>query len=161
MNNKILTTEQAIQKTTKLNEQGKRIVLAGGCFDILHIGHITFLKEAQRQGDLLFVFVESDETIKKLKGNNRPLNSQDDRAEILSHLDVVDYVIKLEPKTNNNFYDQLVMQLKPAIIATTAGDINRIHKERQAKLIDAKVVDVTAPIKNQSTTRLIHVLNEL
>jgi hypothetical protein len=70
-------------------------------------------------------------------------------------------VIKIEPITNNNFYDQLVMQLKPAIIATTAGDLNRIHKERQAKSINAKVVDVTTPIKNQSTTRLIHVLNEL
>lgn len=159
--NKILTTDQAIQIATDLHKQGKRIVLAGGCFDILHIGHITFLDQAHAAGDVLFIFVESDETIKRLKGKNRPINNQHDRAEILAHLSMIDYVITLPPVTDDSFYDNLVIRIKPAIIATTAGDKYKIHKERQAKEIEAKVVDVTTPINNQSTTRLISLLHEL
>ena len=117
---KILTPEQAVQEATKLNQEGKHIVLAGGCFDILHIGHITFLDKAKEQGDSLFVLIEHDENIKKTKGPGRPINSQDDRAKILASLSVVDYVVKLPAIIDNKLYDNLVIQLKPAIIATTA-----------------------------------------
>jgi|SRR6185369_9979071 len=158
---KILSPDQAIQLATGLNKKDKRIVLVGGCFDILHIGHITFLEEAKKQGDVLFVLLESDETIKKLKGPNRPFNIQHDRAIILSSLSMIDYVIKLSPITDNKEYDNLVIQIKPAIIATTAGDSTRIHKERQAKLLDAKVIDVTTPVSNRSTSRLVDFLKEL
>jgi len=159
--NKILSTNQAIEEANKLNKQDKRIVLAGGCFDILHIGHITYLDKAKKQGDYLFVFVESDASIKQRKGTNRPINTQDDRAHILAHLTMVDYVIKLPEFTDNRNYDDLVIQIKPAIIATTAGDSNRSHKERQAKLVKAKVVDVTDAIQNKSTTKVIEILEEL
>jgi len=158
MNEKILTTEEGIKIANKLRAKNLKIVLVGGCFDILHIGHITFLEKAKKQGDILFTLVESDEHIRELKGSKRPLNTQNDRATLLSHLDIVDYVVLL-PQTTD--YDHLVKQIKPAIIATTAGDSNRIHKERQAKQISAKVVDVTSEISNQSTTRLINVLNEI
>ncbi|MBI5122741.1 adenylyltransferase/cytidyltransferase family protein [Candidatus Roizmanbacteria bacterium] len=158
MNGKILTTEEGIKIANQLQSKNLKIVLVGGCFDILHIGHLTFLEEAKKQGDSLFVLVESDEHIKQLKGAQRPLNTQSDRAKLLSHLDIIDYVIILPPTTD---YDYLMQQIKPAIIATTAGDSNRMHKERQAKQIGAKVVDVTSEISNQSTTRLINVLNEL
>lgn len=161
MTGKILTTEQAIKLSDELNHNGKKIVLAGGCFDILHMGHITFLEKAKTAGDILFLFVESDETIKKSKGDKRPLNTQTDRMTILSHLDIVNYVVQLPPIYDNNFYDELVTKIKPAIIATTTGDINRFHKERQAKKINAQVIDVTPPVQNQSTTKLIEILNEL
>src|SRR5262245_40855320 len=125
---KTLSADKAIQISTKLNNQGKRIVLAGGCFDILHIGHIAFLQKAKEQGDVLFVLIEHDETIKKSKGENRPINSQEDRSKILSHIDIIDYVVLLPNVKNDKTYDDLVINIKPAIIATTAGDININHK---------------------------------
>jgi glycerol-3-phosphate cytidylyltransferase len=159
--NKILSTKEAITLSAKLHQQGKTIVLTGGCFDILHVGHIAYLEEAKKLGDLLFVFLEDDTRIKKTKGDNRPLNTQEDRAKILAALSVVDYIIMLAPITDNTVYDDLVIQIKPAIIAATQGDPNRHHKERQAKMIGAKVVDVISPIQNKSTTKLINILNEI
>jgi len=159
--NKILTPEQAVIVSNDLQKQQKKIVLAGGCFDLLHIGHIHFLEQAKKAGDILFVLLEHDATIKKLKGDNRPINTQEDRAKILAALTIVDYVIMLPENADNSFYDDLVIQLKPAIIAATQGDPNRHHKERQAKEIGATVVDVITPITNQSTTHLISVLKEI
>ena len=67
MTEKILTTEQAIKVAKQIQARGSKIVLAGGCFDILHLGHITFLEKAKAQGDMLFILLESDENIKKSK----------------------------------------------------------------------------------------------
>lgn len=157
---KILSINDAVIISNNLRDEGKAIVLVGGCFDILHVGHIIFLKAAKKAGDVLFVFLESDETIAKVKGKNRPINTQDDRAIILENLETVDYVIKLPAITENKTYDDMVISLKPAIIATTKGDPGRSHKERQAEKITGKVIDVTAPIVSKSTTRLIGVLRE-
>jgi len=159
--NKILTTDQAIKLTRDLSNKGKIIVLAGGCFDILHIGHIEYLTNAKKQGDVLFVFLESDESIKNIKGQNRPINTQKDRAIILASLEMVDYVIPLPIFKKDKEYDGLVISIKPAIIATTKGDSSKTHKERQAGQIGAKVVDVTEEVNNQSTSRLIDILKEI
>ena len=106
---KILTTDQAIQIAQTLREQNQRIVVAGGCFDILHLGHITFLEKAKEQADSLIILLESDENIKRTKGPARPINTQHDRAKILSSLTVVDYVITLPPIHNNEIYECLVI----------------------------------------------------
>jgi glycerol-3-phosphate cytidylyltransferase len=161
MSSKILTTKQAIEIAQQINSSGKKIVLVGGCFDILHIGHITFLENSKKQGNILFILLENDKTIKKLKGDNRPVNSQEDRSQILAHLSMVDYVVMLPEIIDDKTYDKLVIDLKPAIIATTAGDINKSHKERQAKLVGAKIIDVTNEISNKSTTRLVNILHEI
>ncbi|HVF69877.1 MAG TPA: adenylyltransferase/cytidyltransferase family protein [Xanthomonadales bacterium] len=158
---KILNIDQAIQVAKDLNKKGKTIVLAGGCFDILHVGHIAYLTGAKKAGDVLFIFLESDDNIKKLKGNNRPLNTQTDRAIILENLEMTDYVIPLPRVENDTDYDRLVISIKPAIIAITKGDPTREHKDRQAKLVNGKVLGVSAPIVNKSTTRLINILNEI
>ena len=157
---KILNIDQAVKISKKLRERGRTIVLAGGCFDILHIGHIDFLNEAKKRGDVLFVLLESDEIIRKIKGNNRPINTQVDRARILSALLSVDYVIILPQFTKDKEYDDIVTRIKPDIIATTEGDKYREHKERQAKLTGARVVDVVKNISNKSTTKLIKLLSE-
>ena len=158
---KILTTEQAIELSKKLRRQDKTLVLTGGCFDILHIGHINFLNKAKEEGNFLFVMLEHDNSIKRNKGEHRPLNTQSDRAALLASLEMVDYVIIMPDNSSNSFYDGLINQIKPAIIATTAGDPYRMHKERQAKTIGARVVDVIQPVHNQSTTKLISILKEL
>jgi rfaE bifunctional protein nucleotidyltransferase chain/domain len=161
MNNKIISTNQAITICKILRTQGKRIVLVGGCFDVLHIGHIAFLKEARQRGDVLIVLLESDENINHLKGPNRPINTQKDRAEILENLEIVDYVVNLPAFTKNVDYDNLVISLKPAIIAITKGDPGKNHKDRQAEKIGAKVVEVTDTVSNRSTTKLLEILTEL
>jgi len=159
--NKIFTTKQVTELSSKLHDPNKPIVLVGGCFDLLHIGHITFLEEAKKQGDTLVVLLESDAAITAEKGESRPINSQVDRAKILAALSVVDIVIPLEPHMKDTDYDALVFAIKPAIIATTGGDANRHHKERQAKQIDATVIDVTPQISDKSTSKLVTLLNEI
>lgn len=157
---KIIDADKAIILSEKLRNQGKTIVLAGGCFDILHIGHITFLEKAKAAGDSLFVLLEPDESIKKLKGENRPINNREDRAKILGALEPVDYVILLPPHLTDIDYDRMIIQLKPAIIATTRGDIRWKNKERQAALINSKIIEVTDYIRDQSTTRLVKLLGK-
>lgn len=157
--NKIVDINKAIDISKELRQKGKTVVLAGGCFDLLHIGHIKFLEKAKAQGDKLFILLESDENIKKSKGEKRPINSQKDRAKILSLIPFVDYVVILKTTKNNKDYEHMVIALKPAIIAATQNDPNRNHKERQAKLINAKVINVVEEIKNRSTTRLIKLVS--
>ncbi len=159
--NKIFKVEQARQLGAQLDDQRKNVVIAGGCFDILHVGHLTFLEKAKEHGDTLCILIESDESIKKSKGEQRPINIQADRSKLVAALSMVDYVIELAPNMSNDDYDALVIDLKPAIIATTKGDKNRAHKERQAAIINAKVIDVVDPVENQSTTRVFKILHEI
>lgn len=151
---KILSIEQAIEVSRELKSQNKTIVVVGGFFDILHLGHIKFLEKSKKHGDYLFVLLEDDYKARKVKGANRPFNSQKDRARILSTLENVDYVILLKNMTNNVNYDRLIIQIQPNIIATTYGDRYIKHKKRQAKLINGKVIYVIRRIYSYSTTRL-------
>lgn len=160
MNGKILTTKKAIEVGKKLRQQGKKIVLAGGCFDILHIGHISYLEKSKAQGDSLFILLESDEKIRKTKGKNRPINTQEDRAEVLAKLQMIDYIVTLKGVLTNEDYDKLILAIKPAIIATTKADPYRMHKERQATLSGARVVDVTEVIQTNSTTKIAKLLRK-
>ncbi len=156
---KILKIEEAIEAARNLHQRDKKIVLAGGCFDILHIGHIEFLEKAKKEGDYLFILLESDVAIKRIKGKNRPFNSLEDRAKLLSALEIADYIVLL-PEFKNEDYDELIKSLKPDTIATTKGDPKKHHKERQAKLVNAKIKEVTEKISNQSTSRLVKILKK-
>lgn len=160
MRDKIISVEKAITYSEELKLLGKKVVLVGGCFDILHIGHITFLQKAKEQGDFLFVLLESDEFITKAKGPNKPINNQKDRARILATLSIVDYVIMLPRIFVDEEYDELVLQLKPAIIATTKGDPHAAHKKRQARQAGSRIITVTDPIANKSTSRIAQVIEK-
>lgn len=152
---KIITIKQAIEISKDLKRKNKIAVLVGGAFDLLHVGHVKFLEEAKKQGDFLFVLLESDKSIRKLKGNLRPLNSQKDRALILSSINYVDFVIKLKGILQNKEYDKIIQKLLPRVLATTAKDLNIEHKKRQAKLTGAKVIEVIKRIPNKSTSKII------
>jgi FAD synthetase len=158
---KTLSIAEAHTQSALAQKQNKKVVLAGGCFDILHIGHLRFLEEAKKEGDELWVLLESDETITKNKGDGRPINDQTDRAKLLAAMELVAHVVLLKPHMTNAEYDALIIAIKPAIIATTKGDLHRVHKERQAKLIGAQVKDVIENMHNQSTTKLIKIFHEL
>jgi rfaE bifunctional protein nucleotidyltransferase chain/domain len=77
----------------KCNAENKKIVLANGCFDLLHIGHINYLREAKQLGDILVVALNSDKSVRKIKGKGRPIMPQNERAELLCSLKYVDYVV--------------------------------------------------------------------
>ena len=157
--NKIVSVEDAQTISKKLRGENNTIVVSGGCFYILHIGHIRFLQKAKKTGDDLFILLESDKTTRKLKGRKRPINTQADRAEILASLSYVDYVVILGDMNSNKDYDEVVYKLKPDVIATTKNDPQGIHNKRQAKKINAKVVYVINRIKNKSTTNLAKVIS--
>lgn len=157
--NKIVTIKEAISITSELRKENKTIVLAGGCFDILHPGHVLFLQEAKNQGDMLFILLEHDDAIREKKGKDRPIHNQKDRALVISSLSIVNYVILLPKLYSSQDYDNLLSKLKPTIIATTKGDTSRHHKDRQAKLIGAKVVEVIQRIQQTSTTMLAKILS--
>lgn len=155
---KIVTINDAVNLAKKLRNQDKTIVVAGGCFDILHPGHVLFLQAAKKQGDVLFILLEHDSAIREKKGKSRPIHNQKDRALVVESLSAVDYVILLPQVYKDKDYDNLLFSLKPTIIATTKGDHNRHHKVRQAKLIGARVVEVIQRIQDTSTSSLIKAL---
>ena len=152
--NKIVKIEKAIKISQQLQKQKKSIVLSGGCFDILHIGHIKFLENAKKEGDVLFVLLENDDSVKKLKGKNRPINNQENRAIVLSALRSVDFIIMLTKIMKNDDYDKLILQIQPKVIAATNPDPHIEHKKRQAKIVNARVAYVTKKLYHQSTTSI-------
>lgn len=154
MNHKIISISKSIKIANELHGNKKIIVLAGGCFDILHVGHIGFLREAKKKG-ILFLLLESDESVNKLKGVGRPINKQRERAEVLASLTMVDLVILLTKILKSKEYDELVGKIKPDYIVATKGDLGIEHKKRQARLTGAKLIFVTDRIMNKSTTEII------
>lgn len=155
MKKQILSINQALKIAQDLHNQSKSIVLVGGCFDILHIGHINFLEKAKKKGDYLFVFLESDQKIKKIKGNQRPIFNQEQRAKILSSLKFVDFIILLPFFSKNINYDNLILKLKPDVIALTKNHSSLKYIKKQAKTISAKIAIVNEIIPNISTTHTI------
>lgn len=133
-------------------------VLVGGCFDILHFGHIHFLKRAKDLGDQLVVAIESDKNIKRLKGTSRPFHSQEQRKEILLSLSFVDEVIILKSEMHDSDYLDLVISVSPDIIAVTKGDPILKKKKSHAKKVGAKVIQIPK-IKTPSTSRIAAILD--
>lgn len=125
-------------------------VLVGGVFDILHFGHISFLKKARSLGSYLVVILESDKRVKKLKGVERPIHSQNQRKEILEALKSVDEVILLKDDMTDKDYEDIVVKIKPNIIAVAKGSKTKTHAEK----VGAKVVEI-AKVKSQSTTSIL------
>ncbi len=103
----LLTQEEMKEKIEELKKNGKKTVFTNGVFDILHIGHLTYLEEARNLGDVLIVGVNSDASVKVNKGDKRPINSQKNRAEMLSGLKFVDYTVIFDEKTPEKLLDLL------------------------------------------------------
>jgi rfaE bifunctional protein nucleotidyltransferase chain/domain len=140
-----------------LASQSPGKVLVGGAFDILHYGHIHFLKKAKALGDYLIVALESDKNIKRLKGEKRPIHGQSQRREMLESLRFVDQVIVLADEMKDKDYAKLVKILSPHVIAVTEGDPILSKKRKQAKAVGAKLVEISK-IKVPSTTQIAKLL---
>ncbi len=134
-----------------------KIVLVGGCFDILHRGHVRFLSEAKTMGDYLVVLLENDKNVTKLKGKNRPVFIQRERAEMLSSLRMVDLIVLLPMMESDNDYLNLVTKIKPEVIAATEGDPQIEKKRQQAKKVGG-VLKIISLTKTFSTSKLAKIL---
>ena len=134
-----------------------RIVVSGGCFDILHVGHVRFLSEAKQMGDYLIILLESDEKVKKLKGDSRPIFTQKERAEMLSTLRSVDLVVLLPMIENDTDYLDLIKRIKPDVIAVTEHDPKAEQKQSQADAVGGKLQGVPHT-KTYSTSKLAQML---
>ncbi len=133
------------------------IVLVGGCFDLLHYGHISFLTRAKSLGDYLIVLLESDESVKRLKGAGRPFHTQEQRRDMLLALSCVDEVEMLLPIHGEAAYRSVVAAIKPSRIAVTEGDPFLKEKTAQAEATGAQIA-VLPNIQTPSTSQLAKLL---
>ena len=116
MLSKIVKLKDLVQKISTLRESGRTIVFTNGCFDILHVGHVRYLAAARSEGDVLVVGLNSDESARSIKQENRPIVSQDQRAEVLAGLECVDYITVFnEPDPL-----KLIQALKPDVLVKGA-----------------------------------------
>ena len=97
---------------SRLKSKGKKIVFTNGCFDILHLGHLKIINEAKRKGDVLIIGLNSDSSIKKIKGSKRPILTQSSRAKLLANMIGVDYVVIFNEATPYN----LIKRIKPDVL---------------------------------------------
>lgn len=127
--------------------KNKRIVFTNGCFDIIHLGHIKLLKKAKSLGDILIVGLNTDKSIRRLKGPTRPINPQKDRAEILDSIKYVDYVVLFDEDTPY----KLITEIKPHIVVKGADYKlkNIVGWGIVPKVVRFKIV------KGKSTTNII------
>lgn len=153
--NKVIAHKDLSSLVKKL--EGRKTVFVGGGFDILHLGHIRFLKEAKKHG-FVIVALESDESLTKYKGRERPIHKQTERAEMLSQLETVDYVLLLPPFKTDEEYFELTNVISPNVIAVTEGDPQLMNKQKQADLVGAKII-VVPKINTPSTTQLAKLLS--
>ncbi|MRJ06210.1 MAG: D-glycero-beta-D-manno-heptose 1-phosphate adenylyltransferase [Epsilonproteobacteria bacterium] len=144
---KIVGEKEIGKIVEELKEEGKKIVFTNGCFDILHYGHIRYLQKAKKLGDVLIVGLNSDESVKRLKGEKRPINPQYQRAYLLASLEVVDFVVIFEEDTP----EQLIKIVTPDILVK-GGDY------RNKKIVGAdiaKEVKLIEFVEGESTTSII------
>lgn len=132
-----------------------KIVLVGGCFDVLHYGHIKFLESAKARGDVLVVALENDEFIRQRK-KREPFHTLKQRAEILTNLRSVDVVVCLPTFTTTKEYVDFVGIIKPSIIAVTSGDTHLPQKRQCAEAVGSEIIEVCDLVPGLSTSTLLN-----
>ncbi len=151
MPNKILNREELRQRVAEWRRAGERIVLANGCFDLLHVGHVRYLKAAKALGDRLVVGVNADERVRELKGEGRPLMSAAERVEILAALEPVDAVVIFsEPDVR-----ALVREVRPDIHAKGTDYTAENVPERDEVIACGGHVAIVGDPKDHSATEFI------
>lgn len=138
------------QEARRLQSSGKKVVFTNGCFDLLHPGHLDLLTRARALGDALIVAINSDSSVKRLKGPNRPVFPENERAEILSALDTVDYVCTFDEDTPL----EAILEIRPDILVKGADWTDNIVGSREVEGWGGKVVALPL-VPGQSTTGII------
>jgi rfaE bifunctional protein nucleotidyltransferase chain/domain len=151
MVSRVLDVEGARAVAAAARAAGRRVVLANGCFDLLHVGHVRYLEEARALGDVLIVGVNSDPAVRRLKGPGRPLLPAAERAEMVAALRAVDHVVVFDEDTA----DRLVGLLRPAVHAKGTDYTADTVPERQSVLAAGGEVAIAGDAKRHSTRDVI------
>ena len=150
---RILSAVDLAAERDRLDRQGKRLVFTNGCFDLLHVGHVRYLQAARRLGDALAVGLNADASVRELKGSGRPLNHEDDRAEVLAALACVDFIVVFgEPRAT-----RLLAEVRPHVYIK-GGDyrLDTLNPEERAMLDWAgSRIEFVPVVPGRSTTGLI------
>ena len=148
---KILTGKAMLAERERLRAGGKRLVFTNGVFDLLHVGHVRYLEQARALGDALLVAINSDRTVRELKGPARPIFNEAERAEILAALRVVDYVVVFDDISPRS----LIAELLPDVLVK-GGDYNldQIHGREEVEAAGGNVISLPF-VEGASTTSLI------
>jgi D-beta-D-heptose 7-phosphate kinase/D-beta-D-heptose 1-phosphate adenosyltransferase len=147
---KILTVEEVRAERDKLVAEGKLLVFTNGCFDILHRGHVTYLTFARNQGDALVVGLNTDASVKTNKGDDRPINSQEDRAFVLASLRAVDYVVLFEDSEPK----EIVTKILPQVLVKGRDWAHYVSGREVVETNGGKVV-LADMVEGRSTTSTI------
>ena len=148
--------DELIQRVAEQRKAGARIVLANGCFDVLHVGHIRYLEGAKALGDVLVVGVNSDDQVRRLKGAGRPVTSEAERAEVVAAIESVDLVtIFREPTVT-----ELLLDLKPDIHAKGTDYTEDTVPEREVVRSYGGRVAIVGDPKGHSTSEMIERLSD-
>ncbi|MFH1441560.1 MAG: D-glycero-beta-D-manno-heptose 1-phosphate adenylyltransferase [Candidatus Omnitrophota bacterium] len=148
---KIKSLKQLSKTALSLKSKGKKIVFTNGCFDILHFGHVYYLQQAKKQGDILIVGLNSDTSIKRIKGKNRPIVCQQDRAKVLAGLESVDYIVIFNEDTPL----KTISAIKPdVLIKGSDWQKNNIVGSEVVSQYGGKVATIKLA-KGRSTTNII------
>lgn len=134
----------------RLQSSGKKVVFTNGCFDLLHPGHLDLLTRARALGDALVVAINSDTSVKRLKGPNRPVFPEHERAEILAALDTVDYVCTFDEDTPL----EAILEIRPDVLVKGADWTDNIVGSREVEGWGGKVIALPL-VEGQSTTGII------
>ena len=148
---KILSPEQMLRERERLRAAGKRLVFTNGVFDLLHVGHVRYLAQARALGDALLVAINSDQAVRELKGLDRPIFNEAERAEILAALRCVDYVTVFD----NISPRSLITELLPDVLVK-GGDyqLDQIHGREEVEAAGGKVISLPF-VEGASTTDII------
>ena len=151
---KVIDRKEAVLLAQNLKEEGKTTVFTNGCFDILHLGHVRYLKKSAEYGDILIIGVNSDSSVKRLKGPQRPINNEQDRAELLSELGFVDYCVIFEEDTP----EKLIDEIKPNVYTKGADYTIDTLPEAQVVLKNGGKVEFINLVEGKSTTNIIRTI---
>lgn len=147
---KILTIEEMRAERDKLDADGKKLVFTNGCFDILHRGHVTYLAFARNQGDRLVVGLNTDASVKSNKGDDRPINPEDDRAFVLGSLRAIDYVVLFGDKEPKD----IIAKILPHVLVKGSDWAHYVSGREVVEANGGKVV-LAEMVEGRSTTNTI------
>ena len=148
--------DEIIKIVREGQEKGQTFVVTNGCFDILHVGHVRYLQKTKEYADKLIVMLNSDKSVKSIKGDDWPINCEADRAEILSSLSCVDYVVLFDEKSPAH----LLENIKPDIYTKGADYSIETLPERDIVLKNNIRVEFIEFVEGKSTTNVIKKINE-
>ena len=154
---KILSQEQLRQELLRLRGEGKKIVFTNGCFDILHVGHASYLAEAKKTGDILVLALNSDSSVRAIKGEKRPLIPEGERAYMVASLEVVDYVTVFTEETPLRLIDYLMPDILVKGGDWAEGDV--VGRE-SVKKWGGRVV-IIPQVEGLSTTNIVEKIRKV